>query len=99
MDVSERALASVKRIVLDHVRDYPVDVYLFGSRARRDANDLSDIDVALLPRGEFPIGVLSRLQEALEESTVPYRVDVVDLRQTSAAFRARVLQEGVQWAG
>lgn len=36
--------------------------------------------------------------EALEESHVPYRVDVVDLSTVDSAFCDRVLETGVIWA-
>jgi hypothetical protein len=41
--------------------------------------------------------VLATLRDALEESTIPYRVDVVDLAETDADFRERIRREGVLW--
>ncbi len=43
-------------------------------------------------------GTLSEIREALEESLVPYTVDLVDLCQTEDAFRAVVLREGILWS-
>lgn len=88
----------VRSIVERELRGHRVDVYLFGSWARGAPRRTSDIDVAVLPRGELPPMALSRLREALEESSVPYPVDVVDLRDASDEFRARVLREGVRWS-
>jgi hypothetical protein len=51
--------------------------------------------VAVLPRRPLPTGLLSRIREALEESHVPYRVDVVDLSSVDPAFRKRILETGV----
>ena len=45
----------------------------------------------------LPRALLASLREALEESTIPNRVDVVDLAETDAAFRDRVRREGIQW--
>jgi len=44
-----------------------------------------------------PLGIVEFKSEALEESTVPYRVDVVDLTQTAARLADHVRQEGVAW--
>lgn len=88
----------VRAIVERELSGHAVDVYLFGSWARGEARRTSDIDVAVLPKGELAWAILSRLREALEESSVPYAVDVVDLREVSAEFRARVLREGVRWS-
>jgi hypothetical protein len=45
----------------------------------------------------LPRALLASLREALEESTIPNRVDVVDLAETDAAFRDRVHREGILW--
>ncbi len=90
-------LAKVKKIVLRRLRGHPARVYLFGSRARGDARHWSDIDVAVLARKPLPGGLLSEIREELEESSVPYTVDVVDLAEAGAQFRSGVEREGVLW--
>lgn len=76
---SDRYLDAAREIVLEVLAGQPADVFLFGSWARGDPRRTSDIDIAVLPRGRLPPGLLSRVREALEESTIPYPVDVVDL--------------------
>ena len=93
-----RALEQVRRIVMEVVGKGKARVYLFGSWARGEATSLSDLDVAIEPHTTLPPGTLARLRERLEESHVPYRVDVVDLRRATSAFRRRVLEEGIQWS-
>jgi predicted nucleotidyltransferase len=95
--VLQRALDNVRHIVLNHLADRQARVYLFGSCARGDVNRLSDIDVAIEPLEPLPGSVLSDIREDLEESTVPYFVDVVDLSTVNSEFRARVLRDGVIW--
>ena len=90
-------LDRVREIVTLRLRGHPVEVYLFGSWARGEARRLSDIDVGILPRGDLPIALLSRIQEELEESSVPYPVELVNLREVSPDFLARVRKEGVRW--
>jgi predicted nucleotidyltransferase len=72
-------------------------VYLFGSWARGAQRPTSDIDVAIESAEPLPRALLASLREALEESTIPNRVDVVDLAETDAAFRDRVRREGIRW--
>ena len=72
-------------------------LFLFGSRARGDARRTSDIDVAVLPEAPLIPGTLARLREALEESDIPYRVEITDLSTVSEAFRRKVLAEGIPW--
>jgi hypothetical protein len=96
--IADTALEEVRRIVTERLKGRDAMVVLFGSRASNSASVASDIDVAVLPRTPLPTGLLSRIREALEESQVPYRVDVVDLSSVDPAFRKRVLETGVIWA-
>jgi len=97
-DNQRRYLAEVRRIVSVHLRPEEADVYLFGSWARDDIRQHSDIDVAIQPREAFNPGCLPHLRDALEESHVPYAVDVVDLTAVEGPFRDRVMREGVRWS-
>ena len=90
-------LKLVRQLVLSGLGGAPARVYLFGSRATGHARPASDIDVAVWPLTELPIGTLALIREALEESLIPFTVDLVDLRDTDEAFRARVLKEGIAW--
>ncbi len=90
-------LAQVRQIILDHLKDYSVQVYLFGSHARGDARPTSDIDVGILPKASLPIGLLAELREALFESLIPVTVDLVDLSQTDEDFKQQILQEAIVW--
>jgi predicted nucleotidyltransferase len=92
-------LNEVKKIVLAGLRGHPARVYLFGSRAHGDAVAGSDIDVAVLPADPLPPGLLSLIREQLEESHVPYVVELVDLSDADPAFRQLVQQEGTLWTG
>ena len=87
----------VRQRVLDGLGAHPARVYLFGSRATGSAHRTPDIDVAVWTLTDLPKGTLAAIREALFESQIPYTVDLVDLRDTDAAFRARVLAEGVVW--
>jgi uncharacterized protein len=97
-NTARQALADVRRIVFETLGGEGATVYLFGSWARGDATRLSDIDVAIDPHLPLPRGVLARLRERLEESHVPYHVDVVDLTKATPEFRCRVLAEGIPWS-
>ncbi|MFA5861547.1 MAG: nucleotidyltransferase domain-containing protein [Candidatus Thermoplasmatota archaeon] len=97
MRPSARFLDDVRAIVLGRLAGHAADVYLFGSWARGDARQISDIDVAIRARRPLPIALLSEIREALSESHIPYPVDIVDLNDVSPSFRARILSEGVRW--
>lgn len=91
------ALEAVKRIIMKHLRNTGARVYLFGSWVRGEQQHSSDIDVGVWYEYPLPSGTLSYLREALEESTIPYTVDLVDLTRTNSDFRESVLKEGKLW--
>ena len=68
-------------------------VYLFGSRARGDNNPESDIDIAIDIETKIDSSVLSQIKEAVEESTIPFTVDIVDLHTVSDDFKKQILKD------
>jgi predicted nucleotidyltransferase len=94
---SRAFLERVRAMALEALEGLPVSVWLFGSWARGEARSSSDIDLAVLPTGPLPDGTLAKLRLAFEESTIPYRVDLVDLRDVDEGFREAVQEEGIRW--
>ncbi len=97
MQISERHLTTIQKAIAETLVGIPCTVYLFGSRATGRARQASDVDLAVLAERDVSVP-LSLLRERLEQSSIPYTVDVVDLSLTAATFAARVKQEGqVLW--
>jgi predicted nucleotidyltransferase len=72
-------------------------IYLYGSRARKDNSLESDIDIALDNTQKIDSHTLSIIKEEIEESTIPYTVDIVDLNAVSGDFKKEILKDGVLW--
>ena len=70
-----------------------ISVYLFGSRARGDANRESDVDLALLAAVPLDSRVRFELQERIA-TRLRGPVDLIDLRSASAVLRVQVLEHG-----
>jgi uncharacterized protein len=66
---------------------------------RGDVLQHSDIDIAILPRDELPSGFFGDLAESVEESSIPYDVNIVDLRSAAPSVVNEVRREGVKWKG
>lgn len=90
-------LKKLRKLINEFLKSYPVKIYLFGSRAQGKASLISDVDIAILPMAAIPINLIANLREIVEESTIPYHVDIVDLSTANKNFRAKVLKEGVSW--
>ena len=88
----------VREVVLAALAPYQAKIYLFGSHAAGTARHHSDVDVAIQSSAPLPRGVMACLREALEESTVPYHVDLLDLSEATADVRDQIKREGVIWS-
>jgi len=98
--VYESTLELLKDIVKDVFEHGDVTVILFGSRAREDYLETSDVDIGVLPAAMVNRSKIALSRERIENSNIPYKVDVVDLSQASKEFTDKVLAEGVIiWKG
>ena len=97
--IREKAIEELRHMVLAALGEHDAAVWLFGSCARGEVFRHSDIDVAILPRGELPPGFFSDLAESVEESSIPYDVDIFDLRSAASSLIDEVRWEGVKWKG
>jgi predicted nucleotidyltransferase len=89
LDISTEHVAIV-RDVLRRFLPAGARAFVFGSRAHGGARRYSDLDLALAwdkPLGLRSIGAIA---EALSESDLPYKVDILDLAAIDPAFRARI---------
>ena len=55
---------------------YPYQFYAYGSRVKGTARKFSDLDVCY--QEEIPISVISQIREELEESDLPFMVELVN---------------------
>jgi hypothetical protein len=69
--VREQAIEQSRRMVLNALGEHDAAVWLFGSCARGEARQHSDIDVAILPQENLPVGFFGELGADIEESTIP----------------------------
>ncbi len=89
-------LEDLRRFLATYFQGRRVRVILFGSRGRGNARPGSDVDLAFLSDEDLSED-LRKLREILEESCLPYKVDLVDLSRVAPTFRAQVEREGMIW--
>jgi predicted nucleotidyltransferase len=98
LELREQILSELKKIILDTLNGLDVKVYLFGSWARNEEKQSSDIDIAVeFNTHQFPSSKWLELHERIEESTIPYHVDVVNLENANSTLVKNVKKEGVTW--
>jgi type I restriction enzyme, S subunit len=89
IDIRPRDL-DIVRLLLERHLPKAKKIYVFGSRANWSTKDGSDLDLAVDAGSPIPRRDLSVLADALEESDLPYKVDVVDLQTVSDEFLTHI---------
>jgi predicted nucleotidyltransferase len=87
----------VKQIVLKQVPNDAFAIFLFGSRAAGNAKPLSDIDIGILGTEPLPMIVKVHLDVDLEESIVPFKIDLIDFYQVDKDFKKEALKKIQIW--
>lgn len=86
VDIRSDHLRIVQDILCTHLPS-GVKVWVFGSRATWATKDSSDLDLAVESDTPLDFRTINILQDAFEDSSLPYTVDVVDINQISDSFR------------
>lgn len=62
--------------------------YIFGSRAKGNHKEYSDIDIAVkLEKETISADILGKILMEFSDSTLPYEVDVIDLNAIDDKFK------------
>ncbi|HMK33397.1 MAG TPA: nucleotidyltransferase domain-containing protein [Nitrosopumilaceae archaeon] len=82
-------------IIIKYLPD--AKIILYGSRARGDFREGSDIDIALDVGHKIDTVVISKIIGDLEESKLPICFDFVDFCRISEDMQKEILKDGVRW--
>lgn len=66
---------------------------LFGSQARGDALDVSDIDIGIIGKGIAPWERMVEIKQEIENIQTLRSVEVIDLNSVSEKFKQKALRE------
>ena len=81
---------NLRTILRTHLPNIPLTVFVFGSRAGKSPRLDSDLDLLIDAQEALPLSTVSSLKEALEESNLPFRVDVVCRTNVSPEFYQKI---------
>ena len=91
IDVRQDHLDCVLGILAERAPD--CDAWAFGSRVDGGAVAGSDLDLVLEGDRTLDWRVMARLKDAFEESSLPFRVDVLDWHALPEHFRQNILKK------
>lgn len=85
IDLKENHLREVMDILSRHVP--ACDVWAYGSRVKGTAKPWSDLDLVVMGATRLESRRLFDLQEAFQESSLPFRVEILDWHAVSTEFQ------------
>ena len=97
--VNNQAVMLFKNKLLEIIHKHlpNCQVYLFGSRARATHQEGADIDIALDAGEKIDFRILFKINDEIEETTIPVFVDVIDLHAVSDTFKNEIKQDMILW--
>ena len=93
IDLDDKYINLIKNILNFYIKDYKL--YLFGSRAKNNAREYSDIDIAIDSK-ELTSAVESKILFEFENSLIPYKIDFIDLNNISDNFKNLIKDDLVE---
>lgn len=85
------------RIIVDIIKRYVPhsEVRAYGSRYKGTAKVYSDLDLSIVGDDKLDLIMLGDIEEAFQESDLPFRVDILDWNAISPEFK-KVIEQGYE---
>ena len=90
---ADEILAEVAGIVASYLPD--AQIFLFGSRAKGDARETSDFDIAVDAGSKISLGVIARIKDEIDELRTLKSIDIIDLNRVNPKFKTIIRKSGV----
>ncbi len=82
LDLADKYVAFIKKTIFSVLPN--VEIYIYGSRVQGKAREYSDVDIAL--KGNIAFNDFLKVKALFEDSTFPYKVDIIDLAGIKPEF-------------
>jgi predicted nucleotidyltransferase len=97
MKEQDKYVALCRQIVMDQLNPDKYLVFLFGSRVHGLHRRFADIDIGIQGKEPVPAAIIENMREAIDDSIVPYPVDIVDFYRVSPEFKKVAMQNIEIW--
>lgn len=84
-------IKKVLTIIRKHLSD-DYHIVLFGSWAKDDALETSDIDIGIVGETEAPWNIMVKIRQEVDDIRTLRKIDVVDLNAVDDRFKNNVLR-------
>lgn len=78
-------------IIQEILKLYPYTFYAFGSRVKGTNRKFSDLDLCYVE--DIPFRDLRKITDAFEDSTLPFKIDIIDYKRCNNSFKQHLNSE------
>lgn len=96
LDITAEHLVVIQSILQKYLPSH-AKVWAYGSRTKNKAKKFSDLDLAIDAGDPLANIILTNIAYDLEESDLPYKVDIVDWAMLSEAFQKRISEDKIRF--
>lgn len=93
--LTEDQFSYIQDTVVNPIKSLGATVWIFGSRARGDHQEFSDLDF-MVDANEDVSACVGNIQETLEEGNFPFKVDIVQNKDFAESYRENFERDKVQ---
>ena len=93
IDLEENYITLIKNTFDNYLSNYKL--YIFGSRTKGRAHEYSDIDLAV-DSPEFTNQTKLAIENYFADSTIPYKIDIVDLNSITEQFKKLISKDLIE---
>jgi len=90
---ADEILADATNIIASYLPD--ARIFLFGSRAKGDAGETSDFDIAVDAGSKISLGVIARIKDEIDELRTLKSIDIIDLNRVNPEFKTIIRKSGM----
>ena len=94
---NEKYLNMLKKIIFSIVDKNKVMIFLFGSRVSGRHSSSADVDIGLFADEKLPINLYNKIRNAIDESIIPWEVDIIDFTRADQTFKEETLKDVIVW--
>lgn len=84
--LTEQQYQYIQEIVVVPLKNEGATTWIFGSRARGDHDEFSDLDFMVESKEDIS-SLVSKIQETLENGNFPYKVEIVQSKDFAESYR------------
>ena len=92
MERRQQIIFWLKEVLRSNLNGIRYNAFIFGSQANKPALIRSDIDLGIIAEDEISNLQLSKIQAAIEDLPMLYKVDLVNFKDVDEQFRTIALK-------